>query len=278
MRPSGAAYNWEFRWRWPILVGSQPALALMAHIVSGAEEPWYAPTLSAGIGWLAVFVATLGILLRIQATTSLRAAVMASDDLDTSRFVSHGLYRSVRNPLYVSSLLLFGGYGLCFGWAWAAGFVLFHWWRYQRIVLLEESCLRLEWGAEFDAYCHSVPRWLPCWRDLRCEFGRWLSWHGVIANSLYVGILSGIVVSAAQGNLGWVIPFECAGGIAMATYYWTQSRETISEGSSDAELAVSDPALSHAPQAASLIQPHFSIEPAELHRAIAILEEVAVGD
>jgi hypothetical protein len=115
MRPSGAANTWEFRWRWPILIGSQPALALLAHVVSGVDELWYAPELAPGIGWLAVIVATLGILFRIQATTSLRAAVMAADDPDTSRFVSDGLYRSVRNPLYLSSLLLFGGYGLCFG-------------------------------------------------------------------------------------------------------------------------------------------------------------------
>lgn len=244
MRQRGAAYDWEFRWRWPILIGSQPALALMSHVVTGVEEYWYAPVFSPGIGYSAVVVATFGILLRIQATTSLRAAVMVSDDPDVSHFVTHGIYRSVRNPLYLSSLLLFGGYGMFFGWMWATGFVLFHWWRYQRIVLLEESCLRLEWGSEFEAYCHSVPRWRPRWREFRCEFGRWLSWHGVIANSLYVGIWLGITVSVQQGSLGWIIPFECVGGFAMAAYYWAQPRHAISNVPRHAEQSVSELALS----------------------------------
>jgi hypothetical protein len=156
--------------------------------------------------------------------------------------------------------------------------VLFHWWRYQRIVLLEESCLRLEWGAEFEAFCRSVPRWLPRWRDLRGEFGRRLSWHGVIANSLYVGIWLGVVVSAVQGNLGWVIPFECVGGVAMATYYWVQSRDAITEAPSEVELSVADSALSRASKVASVLQPHFPIEPAERLQAIAALKRVTVGD
>lgn len=257
MRPSGVAYDWEFRWRWPILIGSQPALALMAHFVSGVEEPWYAPTFSSEIGWIAVFAATLGILLRIQATTSLRAAVMVSDDPDTSRFVTHGIYRSVRNPLYLSSLLLFGGYGLFFGWKWATVFVLFHCWRYRRIVLLEESYLRSEWGSEFEAYCHSVPRWLPCWRELRREFGHWLSWHGVISNSLYVAIWLGMTVSAWQGDLVWVIPFECVGGVVMVTYYRAQTCTANSKRAIKADLSVSDSALAQAPDIANALRSNF---------------------
>lgn len=219
MKPRGAAYDWEFRWRLPILIASQPVLAWLARASSGSPRAWYAPEFAGGVAALAVVISTLGILLRIQATTALRARVMASDNPDVSRFVTHGLYRALRNPLYVSSLLLFGGYALFFGWGWAVGFVAFHAWRYQRLVRLEESLLRNEWGAEFDEYCRAVPRWWPKWPELRFEFGRWLSWHGVVANWLYVATWCGIVVSAWQGNLVWIIPFESAGGLLMAGYY-----------------------------------------------------------
>lgn len=276
MRPSGAAYDWEFRWRWLILIGSQPALALMAHAISGVEEPWYAPAFSPWTGWLAVLAATSGILLRIQATSALRACVMASDNPDTSRFVVHGVYRSVRNPLYLSSLLLFGGYGLFFGWLWAIGFVAFHGWRYHRIVRLEESCLRPEWGEDFDAYCRTVPRWLPRWRDFRSEFGRWLTWHGVIANSLYVSIWMGIAVSALQRNLGWVIPFECVGGGVMVMYYWVHSPDMAAAVAREIEHSESAPALpsdSPVPPVAGVDVPHFQVGSVDRSHAIAIFEK-----
>ena len=260
MRERGVANDWEFRWRWPILIGSQPVLAWMSHTVSGAAGRWYAPTFSPVVGWLAVLVATLGILLRVQATTALRGCVMASDDPDTRHFVVHGIYRSVRNPLYLSSLLLFGGYAMFFGGLWAVGFVAFHVWRYRRIVRLEESHLRSEWNEDFDVYFRSVPRWLPRWRELRFEFGRWLSWHGIIANSLYVSLWLGITISAQQGNLAWVIPCECLGGIAMVTYYWVQSREAVVSAHSTIPLTVPDVVVgsgSHQSDAAIVPAPHF---------------------
>lgn len=276
MRSSGAAYGWEFRWRAPILIGSQPVFAMTVQAVTGFEGHWYAPPFTPWVGWLGVFVAALGVLLRIQSTTALRASVMGADNPDTSHFVRHGIYRSVRNPLYLSSLLLFGGYGLFFGWMWAAGYVAFHFWRYCRIVRLEESCLRSEWNDSFETYFSSVPRWLPRWEIFRHEFGRWMSWHGVIANSLYVGMWLGIAASVLFGNFGWVIPFECAGGVLMLAYYRAQSRKVVASGPGEAKLAIANPELpstSHASVVASLPHPHFSTEVAERPRVIAIFEE-----
>ena len=276
MRSSGAAYGWEFRWRAPILIGSQPVFAMTVQAVTGFEGHWYAPPFTPWVGWLGVFVAALGVLLRIQSTTALRASVMGADNPDTSHFVRHGIYRSVRNPLYLSSLLLFGGYGLFFGWMWAAGYVAFHFWRYCRIVRLEESCLRSEWNDSFETYFSSVPRWLPRWEIFRHEFGRWMSWHGVIANSLYVGMWLGIAASVLLGNFGWVIPFECAGGVLMLAYYRAQSRKVVASVPGEAKLAIANPELpstSHASVVASLPHPHFSTEVAERPRVIAIFEE-----
>jgi protein-S-isoprenylcysteine O-methyltransferase Ste14 len=73
-----------------------------------------------------------------------------------------GPFRYVRNPAYVCVVKMVAGQALLFGsWATlaysvflAAGFHLF-------VVLYEEPALRAQFGVEYDAYCRSVPRWLP---------------------------------------------------------------------------------------------------------------------
>src|SRR5437773_1294186 len=190
------AFAWEYRWRVPILIASQPVLALAVYSLSDRDGCWYAPAFSVATGWTAVGIATLGILLRVQAVMDLHANVMASHGPDVSRIVTTGIYGAVRNPLYISSLLLFGAYGLFFGWLWALGFVAFHWLRYQRIIRLEESFLRSQWGEDFENYCRQVPRWWPRWRKLFAASGLWISMDGVLPNLVYVALWAGIVVSA----------------------------------------------------------------------------------
>lgn len=274
MKSDGVASNWEFRWRTLLLIGSQPILAGLVHWASGSDRVWYSPEFSPQMGWLAVTVAMLGILLRVQATTALHARVMASDDPDTSRFVVHGIYRSVRNPLYLSSLLLFGGYALFFGVSWAVGFVAFHAWRYRRIVRLEESCLRTKWGGEFETYCHTVPRWWPRWREFRSEFGHWLSSQGVLSNAPYVAMWLGLVVSTVQRDLFWVIPFELGGGIVLVAYSRATSRVGGPELSSSTESIRLAAPMRHGSQVAVaevFTAPHFS---QNLDRAVSQAEDV----
>lgn len=216
----GTASSWEFRWRFLILVGSQPALALTASWLSDRHFVWYSPPFSPTMAWCAVAVATLGIWLRLQAIRSLNAHVMASRGPNSSRVVDSGIYSACRNPLYVSSLLLFGGYGLFFGLGWSAAFVAFHWLRYERIIRLEEAYLRSEWGQEYERYLQNVSRWRPRFRALKLESGPRISLYGILANGVYVGMWAGLVASAAFGNLAWILPFELGGGLAMALFYW----------------------------------------------------------
>ena len=221
------AAPWEYRWRFSILIVSQPVLALAVHWLSRSEGPWYAPTFSAMAGGLAVCLATIGILLRVHATASLHARVMASHNPDASRFVTSAIYQVIRNPLYVSSLLLFGGYAVFFGGYWAVGYVLFHWLRYQRVIRLEETCLREQWGIEFEDYCQKVPRWWPRWGQLRLP-SLDISKHGLMSNIVYVALWAGIVVSAVMRDLSWVIPFELTGGAVMAVLYRGRSASVAS--------------------------------------------------
>lgn len=80
----------------------------------------------------------------------------------TRFLVRGGAFRWVRNPGYVAVVTLVAGQGLLFGsaavLAWAgvlwAGFHAF-------VVGYEEPTLRRTFGAEYEAYCRAVPRWLP---------------------------------------------------------------------------------------------------------------------
>ena len=73
-----------------------------------------------------------------------------------------GLYRHVRNPMYVAVSLLIFGQGLLFGsvpvlelgvvvWLGFFAFVVFY----------EEPALRRKFGKEYEEFCARVPRWIP---------------------------------------------------------------------------------------------------------------------
>jgi protein-S-isoprenylcysteine O-methyltransferase Ste14 len=73
-----------------------------------------------------------------------------------------GLYRFIRNPMYVAVLTTVLGWSVAFHSAWVGLYLLllaigFH----LRVVLYEEPWLRRQFGAEWEAYLASVPRWLP---------------------------------------------------------------------------------------------------------------------
>lgn len=85
------------------------------------------------------------------------------------RLVVSGLYRYVRNPMYVCVVSAILGQGLFFGdiglliycaIVWL-GFTLF-------VVVYEEPTLRSTFGASYATYCNGVGRWIPRltpWRE-----------------------------------------------------------------------------------------------------------------
>jgi len=76
--------------------------------------------------------------------------------------VVSGPYRVVRNPMYASGLLILGGYVLWFpSLAILLCPILFFTATHLFVTLYEEPHLRKTFGAAYDAYCQSVPRWIP---------------------------------------------------------------------------------------------------------------------
>ena len=80
----------------------------------------------------------------------------------TERLVTGGLYRYVRNPMYLAVLAAIAGQGLALGrpvllgyaavvWITVASFARWH----------EEPALARQFGAQYEAYRRSVPAWLP---------------------------------------------------------------------------------------------------------------------
>src|SRR5215216_858556 len=81
------------------------------------------------------------------------------------RLVVGGLYRYVRNPMYVAVLAAIVGQALLLGqlslllyaaalWLISAAFVRWY----------EEPTLRRRFGADYEAYRRAVPAWWPCLR------------------------------------------------------------------------------------------------------------------
>lgn len=79
--------------------------------------------------------------------------------------VVRGLYRYVRNPMYLGVLSVLLGEAFLFesrvlleyaGWVFLVFFLF--------VVLYEEPVLRGKFGESYQWYCETVPRWMPRWR------------------------------------------------------------------------------------------------------------------
>lgn len=76
--------------------------------------------------------------------------------------VSSGLYRYVRNPIYVGVLTIILGHFLWFKAVWmlvyaVVVFLVCH----LFVTLYEEPTLKQRFGSAYENYCKSVPRWIP---------------------------------------------------------------------------------------------------------------------
>jgi protein-S-isoprenylcysteine O-methyltransferase Ste14 len=78
------------------------------------------------------------------------------------RLVMRGPYRWVRNPMYLGAATALAGAALFYQALPLAVFVgLFLLIAHLFVVLYEEPTLRRSFGPEYEAYTHSVRRWLP---------------------------------------------------------------------------------------------------------------------
>jgi len=114
--------------------------------------------------WLALLVVLAGAAVCLAGVASFRRASTTVNPLkpeSASALVISGIYRHTRNPMYLGFAIILLGWCVLLGSAWAvlgvAGFVLYIG-RFQ--IRPEERALRELFGAEFDAFCSRVRRWV----------------------------------------------------------------------------------------------------------------------
>src|SRR5262249_52413120 len=77
------------------------------------------------------------------------------------RLVVTGLYQYVRNPMYVSVAAIILGQALLFGdWRLIVYGAVFWLACHAFVLVYEEPTLRRKFGAEYEAFCANVPRWI----------------------------------------------------------------------------------------------------------------------
>jgi protein-S-isoprenylcysteine O-methyltransferase Ste14 len=78
------------------------------------------------------------------------------------RLIVTGLYRWVRNPMYVAVSLLIFGQGFLFGSLRLLQYGLLIWLAFFAfVVFYEEPALSRKFGNEYEEFCAQVPRWIP---------------------------------------------------------------------------------------------------------------------
>ena len=81
-----------------------------------------------------------------------------------TRLVVQGLYRFVRNPMYLSVGTLLVGEVIVSASLALAAYTALVWLAWHLVVVfLEEPALERTFGDEYRAYRASVPRWVPRW-------------------------------------------------------------------------------------------------------------------
>jgi protein-S-isoprenylcysteine O-methyltransferase Ste14 len=159
------------------LLGSLAFLVLAPGTVAGLVPWWISgwrlqrPLLGAvelRMVGAALIAGGMAALLDSFARFALRGLGTPAPVLPPSHLVVTGLYRHVRNPMYVALLWAVLGQALLFGDAKVLAYGLLLWIAFHLFVRgYEEPTLRRTFGQEYEVFCANVPRWLPRLRGWR---------------------------------------------------------------------------------------------------------------
>jgi protein-S-isoprenylcysteine O-methyltransferase Ste14 len=123
------------------------------------------PTLQPGpLTWLGAIIILTGaaIYFRCAWEFAVRGLGTPAPIAPTKFLVTTALHRYVRNPMYIGVALVIIGESALFRrphlLAYATAMLLI---AHLFVVLYEEPTLRRQFGASYDAYRRSVPRWIP---------------------------------------------------------------------------------------------------------------------
>src|SRR5947207_15548032 len=107
-------------------------------------------------------LASLPVLLDSFARFALQGLGTPAPAFPTRHLVVTGLYRYVRNPMYVAVVGLIAGQALLLGNRALLFYAIIVWMAFQIFVLLYEApVFRKTYTAEYEVFCRNVPRWIP---------------------------------------------------------------------------------------------------------------------
>ena len=113
------------------------------------------------MGWFGVGVCAAGLLLFMASLISFgRSFRVGIDTGTTDKLITSGVFAFSRNPIYVAFATVLIGQFLIFpNWILLV-YLVAATWLFHRQVLREEAYLRGHYGAEYEAYCKRVRRYL----------------------------------------------------------------------------------------------------------------------
>jgi len=125
------------------------------------RPPFFAIEATRTIGVALIIVGAPG-LLDCFARFALQGLGTPAPIAPTRNLVVTGLYRHVRNPMYVAVVALVLGQAALFGDPRLLVYGALLWLAFHTfVVAYEEPTLRETYGAEYESYRANVPRWLP---------------------------------------------------------------------------------------------------------------------
>ena len=152
-------------------IGSAVFLVLAPGTVEGLVPYWISHwrVETAAMWWLplrvaggAMALAGALVLLDSFARFALQGLGTPAPVFPTRHLVVTGLYRYVRNPMYVAVVALILGQGLVFANGRVLSYGALVWLAFHLFVTgYEEPTLRGTFGKEYEAFCSAVPRWIP---------------------------------------------------------------------------------------------------------------------
>ena len=152
------------------LLGSAVFLVIAPGTLGGFA-PWWISRNGADVtswGWpvrilgVVLVVAGAGVLLDSFVRFAWQGLGTPAPVFPTRHLIVTGLYRYVRNPMYLAVLSVILGQGLLLGNTSVLGYAVLVAFGFHLFVLLyEEPTLRHTYGDEYERFCTNVRRWIP---------------------------------------------------------------------------------------------------------------------
>jgi len=152
------------------ILGSALFLIAAPGFVAGLAPIWIAQRdpHTVSLGWplqtLGILLIASGALVLLDsfARFALQGLGTPAPVFPTRTLVVSGLYRYVRNPMYVAVVAVILGQSLLRGSTRVLAYAIVVWLGFHLFVLLyEEPTLRATHGDSYEEFCRNVPRWIP---------------------------------------------------------------------------------------------------------------------